>query len=92
MSAHTPNELPPLMVDFGKDAYGYEATFVRTHAPRTPDEVGLVQKMCELGIYQGAKIENAYPAHIGGVEYQVALRSLAKRYGTELQFPLAKEI
>lgn len=92
MSRHTPDQVPPLVIDFGKDSYGYEATFVRTRRPDTPDEASLNRNLCEMAIYQGARIENAYPIYVGGVEQQIALRSLAKRYGNELQFPLAKQL
>ena len=90
MKQHIPDTLPPLRVDFGTDAYGYEATFVRERRPNTPELAHLAFKICEIGIYQNARIENAYPAHVGGQEQHFALRTLAKQYGVELQFPHAK--
>ena len=91
MKQHTPDKLPPLRVDFGTDAYGYEATFVREKRPETPELAHLAFKICEIGIYQNATIENAYPAHVGGTEQHFMLRALAKQYGVELQFPHARK-
>lgn len=92
MHDHIPDKLPPLVADFGEDAYGYEAVFVKERKPVSNEEAELVRKMCELAIHQGGRVENAYPIYVGGVEQHMALRSLARQYGTELQFPLAKEL
>ncbi len=88
---HTPDTLPPLKIDFGSDAYGYEATFVREKRPDTQELAHVAFMMCKLGIYQNATIENAYPAHVGGTEQHFMLRALAKQYGVELQFPEARK-
>ena len=88
MKEHVPDTLPPLLVDFGVDAYGNDVTFVREHKPLNPELAQIAFNICKLGIYEKVeRLENMYPAHVGGVEQYNVLRALAKQYGVELQFP-----
>lgn len=92
MNQHVPDKLPPLVVELPADAYGYEATYIRNERPTTPSMAAEALYMCQVGIERkSTRIENAYPAHIGGVEQFFALRALAKRNGVDLQFSSSGE-
>lgn len=90
---HTPDRLPPLVVDLGADMYGLESTFVQKQKPATAELAVRAFEICKLGVRRNSsRIENAYPAHIGGVDRLAILQTLAEQHNVELAFPLAKKL
>ena len=92
MINHTPDTLPSLHVEIPADAYGVESTFVQTRRPATPELAHIAFAMCQTAILrQTPRLENMYPAHVGGMERQHLLVDLAKQCGVELRFPEARK-
>ena len=90
---YIPDALPPLTIDLGIDAYGVESTFVQNNRPATAEIAARAFELCKLAIdRQSTRIENAYPAHIGGADQLLILRSLARQRGVDLQFPQARDL
>lgn len=90
MKEHIPDKLPPLIVDM-PDHYGFDATHV-LNPPINEQEAHERFNLCKVAIARRSeRIQNAYPANIGGVEQFFALRALAKHEGVELQFSSSDE-